>query len=39
MRLDKLLGSQTDLSRKEARQVIKDGLVSVGDVVIRDPGF
>lgn len=39
MRLDKLLGSQTDLSRKEARHVIKDGLVSVGDVVIRDPGF
>ena len=39
MRLDKLLGSQTDLSRKAARQVIKDGLVSVGDVVIRDPGF
>ena len=39
MPLDKLLGSQTDLSRKEARQVIKDGLVSVGDVVIRDPGF
>lgn len=39
MRLDKLLGSQTDLSRKEARQVIKDGLVRVGDVVILDPGF
>ena len=39
MRLDKLLGSQTDLSRKEARQVIKDGLVQVGDEVIRDPGF
>lgn len=38
MRLDKLLGSQTDLSRKEARQVIKDGLVQVGDSVIRDPG-
>lgn len=39
MRLDKLLGSQTDLSRKEARQVIKDGLVQVGDEVIRNPGF
>ncbi len=38
MRLDKLLGSQTDRSRKEARQVIKDGLVQVGDAVIRDPG-
>lgn len=38
MRLDKLLGSQTDLSRKEARQVIKDGLVSVDDSVVRDPG-
>ncbi len=38
MRLDKLLGSQTDLSRKEARQVIKDGLVSVDGTVVRDPG-
>lgn len=38
MRLDKLLGSQTDLSRKEARQVIKDGLVSVDGDVVRDPG-
>lgn len=38
MRLDKLLGSQTDLSRKEARQVIKDGLVTVDGSVIRDPG-
>lgn len=38
MRLDKLLGSQTDLSRKEARQVIKDGLVAVDGAVVRDPG-
>lgn len=38
MRLDKLLGSQTDLSRKEARQVIKDGLVAVDGSVVRDPG-
>lgn len=38
MRLDKFLGSQTDLSRKEARGVIKDGLVRVDGVVITDPG-
>lgn len=38
MRLDKLLGSQTDLSRKEARAVIKDGLVRVDGVVVTDPG-
>lgn len=38
MRLDKLLGSQTDLSRKDARQVIKDGLVAVDGSVVRDPG-
>lgn len=38
MRLDKFLGSQTDLSRKEARAVIKDGLVRVDGVVVTDPG-
>lgn len=38
MRLDKLLGSQTDLSRKEARKVIRDGLVKVDGAVVTDPG-
>lgn len=38
MRLDKFLGSQTDLSRKEARAVIKDGLVRVDGNVVTDPG-
>lgn len=37
MRLDKLLGSQTDLSRKEARRAIKGGLVAVDGALVRDP--
>ena len=37
MRLDKFLSSQTDLSRKEARQVIKTGKVSVDGVPVTDP--
>ena len=38
MRLDKLLSSQTDLSRKEARGIIKAGRLSVDGAVVRDPG-
>ena len=38
MRLDKYLSSQTDLSRKDARSVIRDRLVRVGDVIVTDPG-
>lgn len=38
MRLDKFLSSQTDLSRKDAKAVLKEGLVTVNGSVLRDPG-
>lgn len=37
-RLDKLISSQGSFSRKEAQQMIKDGLVKVNGVSVRDRG-
>ncbi|MBR5753121.1 MAG: rRNA pseudouridine synthase [Clostridia bacterium] len=37
MRLDKFLSSQTDLSRKDAKAVLRQGLVSVNGQVCKDP--
>lgn len=37
MRLDKFLSSQTDLSRKDAKAVLKQGTVSVNGTVCKDP--
>ncbi len=39
MRLDKYLSSVTDLSRSQARQLIRDGSVSVAGRVVTDAGF
>lgn len=38
-RLDKLISSQGTYTRKEAQQFIKDGLVKVDGITIRDRGF
>ncbi len=38
-RLDKLISSQGSYTRKEAQQLIKDGLVKVDGVTVRDRGF
>ena len=38
-RLDKLISSQGSYTRKQAQQFIKDGLVKVDGVTIRDRGF
>ncbi len=38
-RLDKLISSQGTYTRKEAQQLIKDGLVKVDGVSVRDRGF
>ncbi len=38
MRLDKLLADVTDLSRSQARQLIRDGSVTVDGVVVCDAG-
>ena len=37
MRLDKFLCKSTELSRSEAKKVLKKGLVTVNSVVIKDP--
>lgn len=37
-RLDKLISSQGSYSRKEAQQLIKDGLVKVNGIQVRDRG-
>ncbi len=37
-RLDKLISSQGSFSRKEAQQMIKDGLVKVDGIAVRDRG-
>lgn len=37
MRLDKYLASVSDLSRSEAKRVLKQGLVTVDDQVMQDP--
>ena len=39
MRLDKYLSSQTDLSRKDAKTVLRQGLVTVNGSVCKDPGL
>lgn len=39
MRLDKLLGHATGLTRKEARRRIKDGRVRAGGELVRDAAF
>lgn len=38
-RLDKLISSQGNYTRKEAQQLIKDGMVKVDGVTVRDRGF
>lgn len=38
-RLDKLISSQGSYTRKEAQQFIKDGLVKVDGITVRDRGF
>ncbi len=38
-RLDKLISSQGSYTRKQAQQFIKDGLVKVDGVTVRDRGF
>ncbi len=38
-RLDKLISSQGSYTRKQAQQLIKDGLVKVDGVTVRDRGF
>ena len=38
LRLDKLISSQGKYTRKEAQQLIKDGLVRVDGIVVRDRG-
>ncbi len=38
-RLDKLISSQGSYTRKEAQQLIKDGLVKVDGISVRDRGF
>lgn len=38
-RLDKLICSQGAYTRKQAQQLIKDGLVKVNGIVVRDRGF
>ena len=38
-RLDKLISSQGTYTRKQAQQFIKDGLVKVDGVTVRDRGF
>ena len=37
MRLDRFLSSQTDLSRKDAKAVLRQGMVSVNGAVCKDP--
>lgn len=39
MRLDKYISQSTDLSRKETRQVLRQGEISVNGRVINDPEF
>lgn len=39
LRLDKLISSQGLYNRKQAQQLIKDGLVKVDSVTVRDRGF
>ncbi len=39
MRLDKLIASQTELSRKEATAALRSGRVSVDSAVVRDPAM
>lgn len=38
-RLDKLISSQGSYTRKQAQQLIKDGLVKVDGIIVRDRGF
>lgn len=38
-RLDKLISSQGTYTRKQAQQLIKDGQVKVGGIVVRDRGY
>lgn len=38
-RLDKLISSQGSYTRKEAQQLIKDGMVKVDGVTVRDRGY
>lgn len=38
-RLDKLISSQGSYTRKQAQQLIKDGLVKVDGITVRDRGF
>lgn len=38
-RLDKLISSQGTYTRKEAQQLIKDGVVKVDGITVRDRGF
>lgn len=38
-RLDKLICSQGAYTRKQAQQLIKDGLVKVDGIIVRDRGF
>ena len=38
-RLDKLISSQGTYTRKQAQQLIKDGLVKVDGITVRDRGF
>lgn len=38
-RLDKLISSQGNYTRKEAQQLIKDGMVKVDGVTVRDRGY
>ena len=39
LRLDKLISSQGFYNRKQAQQLIKDGLVKVDGIIVRDRGF
>lgn len=39
IRLDRLLSQATDLSRKQAKQVIRKGEVSLDESVVKDPGL
>lgn len=39
MRLDRYLSQSTDLSRKQAHQLVRQGEVRVDGVVVKDPGY
>lgn len=39
MRLDRFISQSTDLSRKEVRQALRQGIVTVDDILIQAPEF